>query len=325
MVFVNTRRARRRDRTAAARQRHQRRSDLRRRARSASGCACCAIFTRARCAVLIGTDVASRGLHIPDVSHVFNYDLPQDPEDYVHRIGRTARAGAEGDAISFGCEEYVISLPDIEAYIGRKLPVAPVPQEMLPEIVAPGAAASPSRRRARPAARQRSPRRRRVARVARRPRRGGGPRRDAGPRPARPARPERPRRSQQQRPAEPGRRNGRRPQQASAATPPRPAVRRRGARRIRKRPADVLPVASSELKQLLDALDGRESLDLPRGAASSPDAKLRKSVRCRARAPRSARRCCRRRTGSAPDRTPAAPAAATRTADAPSARRNRAS
>jgi ATP-dependent RNA helicase RhlB len=85
-------------------------------------------------AVLIGTDVASRGLHIPDVSHVFNYDLPQDPEDYVHRIGRTARAGAEGDAISFGCEEYVISLPDIEAYIGRKLPVAPVPSETLPEL-----------------------------------------------------------------------------------------------------------------------------------------------------------------------------------------------
>jgi len=85
-------------------------------------------------AVLIGTDVASRGLHIPDVSHVFNYDLPQDPEDYVHRIGRTARAGAEGDAISFGCEEYVMSLPDIEAYIGRRLPVSPVPLELLPDL-----------------------------------------------------------------------------------------------------------------------------------------------------------------------------------------------
>jgi ATP-dependent RNA helicase RhlB len=84
--------------------------------------------------VLIGTDVASRGLHIADVSHIFNYDLPQDPEDYVHRIGRTARAGAEGDAISFGCEEYVMSLPDIEAYIGRKLPVMPVPIEMLADI-----------------------------------------------------------------------------------------------------------------------------------------------------------------------------------------------
>src|SRR5690606_15054857 len=63
--------------------------------------------------VLIGTDVASRGLHVPDVSHVFNYDLPQDAEDYVHRVGRTARAGASGDAISFGCEDYVQSLPEI--------------------------------------------------------------------------------------------------------------------------------------------------------------------------------------------------------------------
>jgi len=94
-------------------------------------------FHEGALSVLIGTDVASRGLHIPDVSHVFNYDLPQDPEDYVHRIGRTARAGAEGDAISFGCEEYVISLPDIEAYIDRKLPVAPVPMELLPEITMP--------------------------------------------------------------------------------------------------------------------------------------------------------------------------------------------
>jgi ATP-dependent RNA helicase RhlB len=88
-------------------------------------------------AILIGTDVASRGLHIPDVSHVFNYDLPQDPEDYVHRIGRTARAGADGDAISLGCEDFVQSLPDIESYIGRRIPVAPVTQELLAEITIP--------------------------------------------------------------------------------------------------------------------------------------------------------------------------------------------
>jgi ATP-dependent RNA helicase RhlB len=81
-------------------------------------------FQAGELAVLIGTDVASRGLHVPGVSHVFNYDLPQDPEDYVHRIGRTARAGATGDAISFGCETYAISLPDIENFIGRKIPVA---------------------------------------------------------------------------------------------------------------------------------------------------------------------------------------------------------
>jgi len=93
-------------------------------------------FHEGSLAVLIGTDVASRGLHIPDVTHVFNYDLPQDPEDYVHRIGRTARAGAEGTAISFGCETYVMSLPDIEAYIGRKIPMMPIP-DPLPELAPP--------------------------------------------------------------------------------------------------------------------------------------------------------------------------------------------
>jgi ATP-dependent RNA helicase RhlB len=91
-------------------------------------------FHEGELAVLIATDVASRGLHIPDVSHVFNFDLPQDAPDYVHRIGRTARAGAEGDAISFGCEEYAISLPDIEDYIGHKIAVAAVTPELLPQV-----------------------------------------------------------------------------------------------------------------------------------------------------------------------------------------------
>ena len=81
--------------------------------------------------VLVATDVAARGLHIPEVSHVFNYDLPQDPEDYVHRIGRTARAGARGDAISFACEEFVYSLQDIESYIGSPIPVEPITDEQL--------------------------------------------------------------------------------------------------------------------------------------------------------------------------------------------------
>ncbi|MDR2215558.1 MAG: DEAD/DEAH box helicase [Nevskiaceae bacterium] len=89
-------------------------------------------------AVLIATDVASRGLHIPDVSHVFNYDLPQDRADYVHRIGRTARAGAEGDAISFACEDYAICLPDIEDYIGHQIPRASVtPELMAKDVVFP--------------------------------------------------------------------------------------------------------------------------------------------------------------------------------------------
>ena len=87
--------------------------------------------------VLIGTDVASRGLHIPDVQCVINYDLPQDREDYVHRIGRTARAGASGDAISFGCETYAISLPDIEDFIGHKILVAKFDPALLPELKKP--------------------------------------------------------------------------------------------------------------------------------------------------------------------------------------------
>ena len=87
--------------------------------------------------VLIGTDVASRGLHIPDVQYVINYDLPQDPEDYVHRIGRTARAGAAGDAISFGCESYAMSLPDIEDFISHKIPVANYDPALMPELIKP--------------------------------------------------------------------------------------------------------------------------------------------------------------------------------------------
>jgi ATP-dependent RNA helicase RhlB len=81
--------------------------------------------------ILVATDVASRGLHIEAVTHVINYDLPQDREDYVHRIGRTARAGAEGRAISLACEECVHSLPDIEEYIREKIPVVAVTDEMI--------------------------------------------------------------------------------------------------------------------------------------------------------------------------------------------------
>lgn len=80
-------------------------------------------FKEGNLAVLVATDVASRGLHIEAVSHVVNYDLPQDPEDYVHRIGRTGRAGALGMAVSFACDDYVFSLDSIEKLIGRKIPV----------------------------------------------------------------------------------------------------------------------------------------------------------------------------------------------------------
>src|ERR1700758_1262088 len=103
-------------------------------------------FHDGRLAVLIATDVASRGLHIPDVSHVFNFDLPQDAADYVHRIGRTARAGAEGDAISFACEDTAVSLPDIESYIGHKIPFAPIS----PELLATGVLSAPHAHRTHP-------------------------------------------------------------------------------------------------------------------------------------------------------------------------------
>ncbi len=81
-------------------------------------------FKAGRLPLLVATDVASRGLHIDGVTHVINVDLPQDPEDYVHRIGRTARAGASGKAISLACDDYVFSLDAIQKLIGQKIPVA---------------------------------------------------------------------------------------------------------------------------------------------------------------------------------------------------------
>ncbi|MCC4634642.1 ATP-dependent RNA helicase RhlB [Xanthomonas dyei] len=88
-------------------------------------------FQKGQLEILVATDVAARGLHIDGVKYVYNYDLPFDAEDYVHRIGRTARLGEEGDAISFACERYAMSLPDIEAYIDQKIPVEPVTTELL--------------------------------------------------------------------------------------------------------------------------------------------------------------------------------------------------
>lgn len=114
-------------------------------------------FQQGRLATLVATDVAARGLHIPDVTHVFNFDLPQDAEDYVHRIGRTARAGKAGDAISLCCESYVYSLPAIEDYIGHKIPAETLVDDLMIEPQRPAkrhmgpagknAGSRPSRRR----------------------------------------------------------------------------------------------------------------------------------------------------------------------------------
>ncbi len=80
-------------------------------------------FKNGQIKILVATDVASRGIHVEDISHVVNYDIPQDAENYIHRIGRTARAGKTGKAISLACEEYVLHLEPVEAMLGYKIPV----------------------------------------------------------------------------------------------------------------------------------------------------------------------------------------------------------
>ncbi|THA02055.1 ATP-dependent RNA helicase RhlB [Rodentibacter pneumotropicus] len=94
-------------------------------------------FTDGSLDILVATDVAARGLHISDVTHVFNYDLPDDREDYVHRIGRTGRAGESGISISFACEEYAMNLPAIEEYIGHSIPVSQYDQTSLLSLPKP--------------------------------------------------------------------------------------------------------------------------------------------------------------------------------------------
>jgi ATP-dependent RNA helicase RhlB len=100
--------------------------------------------------IMVATNVAARGLHVEDVSHVINFDLPADPEDYVHRIGRTARAGASGKAISLCCDEYATHLPHIESFLGRKLVVSWAEDELF----LPDKAPEYRRQRPRPAGRE---------------------------------------------------------------------------------------------------------------------------------------------------------------------------
>ena len=119
-------------------------------------------FKQGELPILLATDVAARGLHIPDVSHVFNYDLPQDAEDYVHRVGRTARVGAKGDAVSFSCERFCYSLTDIEAFIGQTIPAEVASAELLADPDPPDRrrhARRPSRSRDRGQGRSGGPRR----------------------------------------------------------------------------------------------------------------------------------------------------------------------
>src|SRR4030095_15406757 len=138
-------------------------------------------FKNGELPILVATDVASRGLHIEGVTHVVNWDMPQDAEDYVHRIGRTARAGATGKSISLADEAGALQIEPIEKFIGQKIPVEWAEDELFLAEIKP---TSEERRRyadekrARMAARggrprgggARSPGRRGAERAGRRPR-----------------------------------------------------------------------------------------------------------------------------------------------------------
>jgi ATP-dependent RNA helicase RhlB len=88
-------------------------------------------FKSGRIMILVATDVAGRGIHIDDISHVVNYTLPDEAEDYVHRIGRTGRAGKDGASISFACEDDAFKLPAIESLLGNKISCVQPPEELL--------------------------------------------------------------------------------------------------------------------------------------------------------------------------------------------------
>ncbi|PXX90870.1 ATP-dependent RNA helicase RhlB [Marinobacter vulgaris] len=87
--------------------------------------------------VLVATDVAGRGIHVDGVTHVFNYNLPDNAEDYVHRIGRTGRAGKHGVSVSFASEDDAYSLPAIESYIGQKLTTTVPDEELMTALAKP--------------------------------------------------------------------------------------------------------------------------------------------------------------------------------------------
>jgi ATP-dependent RNA helicase RhlB len=94
-------------------------------------------FKNGKLKILVATNVAARGLHVDDVSHVINYDVPSDPEDYVHRVGRTARAGALGKAITICCDKYATHLPFVEEYLEDKIPVCWAEDELFRADEAP--------------------------------------------------------------------------------------------------------------------------------------------------------------------------------------------
>ena len=103
-------------------------------------------FREGRIPILVATDVAGRGIHVDEISHVINYDFPYEPEDYVHRIGRTGRAGLAGTAISFACEDESFIIPDIETYIGDSLTCRQPDEHLLSELPRPSGPRRPQSR-----------------------------------------------------------------------------------------------------------------------------------------------------------------------------------
>jgi len=133
-------------------------------------------FKAGKVKVLVATDVAGRGIHVDGISHVVNFNIPENPDDYVHRIGRTGRAGATGKSITFACEMESFELPAIEELLGMPLKCTMPPEELLEELPP-----APPRKR-------RPPRRDASHGGGRRPHGGGsrgGPRRSSGHRPSR--------------------------------------------------------------------------------------------------------------------------------------------
>ena len=88
-------------------------------------------FKKGQVTILVATDVAGRGIHVDGVSHVVNFTLPEEAEDYVHRIGRTGRAGAKGTSVSFACEDDSFQIPALEEYIGQKIELEDPPASWL--------------------------------------------------------------------------------------------------------------------------------------------------------------------------------------------------
>ena len=98
--------------------------------------------------MLVATDVAARGIHVEDVSHVFNYNLPDNPEDYVHRIGRTGRAGASGTSVTLAGEDDSFVLPDLEGYLNQSLSFVRPPDPLMVPLPEPEKTAKPKNREA---------------------------------------------------------------------------------------------------------------------------------------------------------------------------------